>query len=586
MLRWVRALGVMALGAALAAACGLDTSGGGVTPGDGGISDSGGFDGVTGQCFAGAKVCDGKCIPNEDPQTGCGGTACEPCNLANATAKCTGGTCDVDSCNPGFADCSGGSWDGCETDLATNPLNCGACKNDCTVKGPTWIVCKAGECKQSNCPLGEGDCDLDEICETNLNTDVNNCKLCGIQCTFPNAAAACEGGSCVMKDCDPGWADCNNDPKDGCEVNTKTDIGHCGQCGTICQPFHAAAACVDGSCVPACEANWGNCDGDPNDGCETPTNTVNNCGKCGTKCTAAPSGGTAACIAGKCDFNCGPGLTKCGNACVDTKTDVNNCNTCGTKCTTAVANATAACVSSACTFTCNGSLAKCGNACVNTTNDVNNCNGCGTKCTTAVANATAACVSSACTFTCNGSLTKCGNACVNTTNDANNCNNCGTKCTTAVPNATATCASSACTFTCNGSLTKCGNACVNTLTDVNHCGSCPNVCPDPNPGNPTCDAGVCGINCGSLTNCSGACVNTQTNPDHCGSCPKVCAQQNVVTRTCALGICDYTSCQGGHADCDSDRTNGCETPLGTNSDCSSCGDDCKGGKTCQNGSCD
>ena len=120
-----------------------------------------------------------------------------------------------------------------------------------------------------------------------------------------------------------------------------------------------------------------------------------------------------------------------------------------------------------------------------------------------------------------------------------NCGGCGTQCTTTVQNATPACSSGTCTFTCNSGLTKCGNACFDVQTDPNHCGSCPNVC----------------------------------NPAH------------VETTECKSGSCDYTTCSTGYDDCDSNRTNGCETTLGTDQNCLSCGDQCTGGKHCKSNGC-
>ncbi len=42
-----------------------------------------------------------------------------------------------------------------------------------------------------------------------------------------------------------GFADCNNSLMDGCEVNVRTDVRHCGGCGMQCP---AGAACVAGRC--------------------------------------------------------------------------------------------------------------------------------------------------------------------------------------------------------------------------------------------------------------------------------------------------------------------------------------------------
>jgi hypothetical protein len=44
-------------------------------------------------------------------------------------------------------------------------------------------------------------------------------------------------------------------------------------------------------------------------------------------------------------------------------------------------------------------------------------------------------------------------------------------------------------------------------------------------------------------------------------------------------------CHAGWADCNHVQADGCETPLGTNTNCGACGNACTGGSTCQNGTC-
>jgi len=53
-----------------------------------------------------------------------------------------------------------------------------------------------------------------------------------------------------------------------------------------------------------------------------------NCGACGNVCFGTPL--TVACAGGQCV--CQPGLTRCGNACVNTNFDRNNCGACGVVC--------------------------------------------------------------------------------------------------------------------------------------------------------------------------------------------------------------------------------------------------------------
>jgi cellulose/xylan binding protein with CBM9 domain len=58
---------------------------------------------------AGQKRCGGQCVI-ANPDNGCGNTDCAPCApVANAVPSCSGdsGSCKIESCNPGYADCDG-----------------------------------------------------------------------------------------------------------------------------------------------------------------------------------------------------------------------------------------------------------------------------------------------------------------------------------------------------------------------------------------------------------------------------------------------------------------------------------------------
>lgn len=53
---------------------------------------------------------------------------------------------------------------------------------------------------------------------------------------------------------------------------------HCGSCGNRCP---TNTLCRGGMC---CTPGFGNCNGNPADGCETPLDTATNCGICGNPC--------------------------------------------------------------------------------------------------------------------------------------------------------------------------------------------------------------------------------------------------------------------------------------------------------------
>lgn len=91
-------------------------------------------------CHPDFHACSGKCVAANDV-TACG-ASCTACPTpVNATPSCTGGACGF-VCTAGFADCNQSPADGCETTLATDVLNCGACG----VKCDAGATCTDGKC--------------------------------------------------------------------------------------------------------------------------------------------------------------------------------------------------------------------------------------------------------------------------------------------------------------------------------------------------------------------------------------------------------------------------------------------------------
>jgi hypothetical protein len=132
------------------------------------------------------------------------------------------------------------------------------------------------------------------------------------------------------------FGNCDGNPTNGCEtpLNTLTD---CGACGTICDLPATNENCAGGTCVPGtCPAGFADCDGNPTNGCEAQLDTVLNCGACGHQCElfkaneACVSGACA--IAGCCGYDSTPGSPCAGNLPADTFTDcdgiaANGCET-------------------------------------------------------------------------------------------------------------------------------------------------------------------------------------------------------------------------------------------------------------------
>jgi hypothetical protein len=58
------------------------------------------------------------------------------------------------------------------------------------------------------------------LLQVNLLTSTANCGDCNNLCTgFPNAAPACDGGTCALGACNANYGNCNGNNTDGCEVS-------------------------------------------------------------------------------------------------------------------------------------------------------------------------------------------------------------------------------------------------------------------------------------------------------------------------------------------------------------------------------
>ncbi|MBL8604041.1 MAG: hypothetical protein JNK72_19090 [Myxococcales bacterium] len=427
---------------------------------------------------------------------------------ANAAATCAAGTCGF-ACNEGFADCDGDAMNGCEVELGTSARHCGACNNACVTPNAT-AACARGACAVGTCDTGFGDCDTMAAtgCETDLRSSVAHCGACGTACPAPaNGAAVCADGACGLGACNAGFANCDGMAANGCEANIQTSAQHCGGCGMACAPANAAGTCMGGVCAVAqCNAGFADCDNNPANGCEVDTRvSLGHCGACGTVCPT-PSNGSAVCRAGVCGVGtCGAGFGDCdGNAAngceTQLGTDVANCGACMNRCATP-ANGAPVCANGSCGLgTCSADFANCdGNAAngceTNTTNTVSACGACGNACS--FANAAATCIAGACGLgTCNAGFANCdGNAAngceTNLTNTVSACGACGNVCSFA--NATPACAGGACTLaTCNDGFRSCDNdprnGCeVDLRSDARNCGACGNVCASGS----ICVAGTC-----------------------------------------------------------------------------------------------
>jgi hypothetical protein len=103
--------------------------------------------GSQGECVPGCKL-DAECSSNPsgaycNPTTHqCGCTTDSHCTKADTKCGQTGVCIE---CKPGFEDCDGQAWNGCEKDTTTDPKNCGACGVSCQ-----GALCKSGACTQAS----------------------------------------------------------------------------------------------------------------------------------------------------------------------------------------------------------------------------------------------------------------------------------------------------------------------------------------------------------------------------------------------------------------------------------------------------
>ena len=427
--------------------------------------------------------CAGFCVdPDTDPENcgACGNDCTLRPGVDISRVRCVMGRCDfTGACLAGRANCSGNPDDGCEATVNT-AARCGSCTNACRDPAPTCAAmptAPGGYACSSGCPVaGQQRCG--GVC-IDTTSDPRNCGACGTVCpAVGGAPASCVMGRCSFT-CPVNTGDCDGNTANGCETNLRSSAMHCGMCGNACTaPAGSTAFCSLGVCTLTCTAGNGNCDMNTANGCETDLRTsVMNCGSCGNACPSGPSG-TSTCASGVCSVTCNPGYGNCNavtsDGCeADFNTNPLHCGMCNRRCA-AAANASAACAAGSCTIAC---LANYGNC------DGNGLNGCETPLAT----------------------------------DPMNCGACGMRCPSA-PGAAATCRTGTCALACMTGQGDCdgmiANGCEVDLTRSSmHCGACGRACTAPTNGRVACEASACVITCDAGYQVSGTtCVRAPLRP--------------------------------------------------------------------------
>ena len=133
-----------------------------------------------------------------------------------------------------------------------------------------------------------------------------------------------------------------------------------------------------------------------------------------------------------------------------------------------------------------------------------------------------------------------------------------------------------------------GDWCGDRQSAVDNCGSCGHAC-EVSRGVAACVDGACAIAAcdtgyGNCDKDETVCETSIRELSDCGGCGLPCRDLPHAVPTCATGQCAIASCEAGYADCDQQPGNGCETSLGTLSDCGACDAVCSKA-SCSGGIC-
>lgn len=191
----------------------------------------------------------------------------------------------------------------------------------CPDGDPAATECVGGRCVEPRCAdldpdaCGLADCTMDSECEPAQACAAGICATDVGVCFFAELPGVCASDEwcnpdtgCVRSDgvvCAAGYGDCDGMAANGCEtpIDTVTD---CGRCGAACAPANGTGDCVDRDCtLLACDPGFNDCDGLVENGCENDGPCVCDMGMCTFMCSVAC---TARCAAGSnCTVVCEPG---------------------------------------------------------------------------------------------------------------------------------------------------------------------------------------------------------------------------------------------------------------------------------------
>jgi hypothetical protein len=146
---------------------------------------------------------------------------------------------------------------------------------------------------------------------------------------------------------------------------------------------------------------------------------------------------------------------------------------------------------------------------------------------------------------------------------------------------------------CESGRRCCASRCVDPMSNAAHCGACGVSCAAGDHAAAACEGGVCRARCDvGYADCDGDRSNgceaeLATSGQHCGRCGNDCGAEMGVALPCAAGACARAACGSPlRGDCDGDGANGCEADLaGDPSNCGACGRACDAATICAGGAC-
>jgi hypothetical protein len=134
-------------------------------------------------CGPGTKFC-GLCVPTADPNYGCAGATCAPCE-PNGTATCTSGNCVVTGCNPGYHQVGNAC-------LVNTPEICNNAVDD---DGDTRADCLDSDCAGDPGCVGKCVDAVPIACDTILTAQNNGATGSTTRITTYNCVAGAYGAS-------------------------------------------------------------------------------------------------------------------------------------------------------------------------------------------------------------------------------------------------------------------------------------------------------------------------------------------------------------------------------------------------------